>query len=62
MPPLTDPASNEHLPGKFVWADLFNIADFSPVPTWVAWLSLLGFSAMCLVLLARKVKAYEIVR
>jgi predicted enzyme related to lactoylglutathione lyase len=23
LPPLTDPATNEHLPGKFVWADLF---------------------------------------
>lgn len=23
LPPLTDPASNQHLPGKFVWADLF---------------------------------------
>lgn len=23
LPPLTEPASNEHLPGKFVWADLF---------------------------------------
>jgi predicted enzyme related to lactoylglutathione lyase len=23
LPPLTDPPSNEHLPGKFVWADLF---------------------------------------
>jgi len=23
LPPLTEPATNEHLPGKFVWADLF---------------------------------------
>lgn len=23
LPPLTDPATNEHLPGKFVWSDLF---------------------------------------
>ena len=23
LPPLTDPATNEHLPGKVVWADLF---------------------------------------
>ena len=24
LPPITDPASGEHLPGKFVWADLFS--------------------------------------
>ena len=23
LPPLNDPAADEHLPGKFVWADLF---------------------------------------
>jgi len=41
---------------------MFKIPNQSNVSTLVAWLSILGFSAFCIVLLSRKVRAYEVIK
>jgi ABC-type transport system involved in multi-copper enzyme maturation permease subunit len=41
---------------------MFKIPNQSNVSTFVAWLSILGFSAFCIVLLSRKVRAYEVIK
>ena len=45
-----------------IWAQLFEVPDVSQVPAWAAWISVLTFCGVCLALLARKVKAYEVVK
>ena len=45
-----------------VWSGLFGIPGPVDVPVWAAWGSLIAFCAICLLLLSRKVRAYEIVR
>jgi ABC-2 type transport system permease protein len=45
-----------------IWARLFGIEPLSSTPLWVAFVSPLLFCGVCLVLLARKLRPYEIVR
>jgi len=45
-----------------VWAQLFALRISSTIPPFFAWLSLLAFCSACLLLLVRKVRAYEIVK
>jgi ABC-2 type transport system permease protein len=46
---------------KVVWTQLFAIDAYSDVPAWSAWLSLAAFGGIFLMLLVRKIKAYEVV-
>jgi ABC-2 type transport system permease protein len=47
-----------------VWAALFGlpIEDFLKVPVWAAWTTLTAAALLCLLLLSRRVRAYEVVR
>jgi len=45
-----------------IWAGLFGVEPLNDTPQWVAWLSPAIFCAVCLVLLARKLRPYEVVR
>jgi ABC-2 type transport system permease protein len=45
-----------------VWARLYGIEWTEGIPLWSAWASLVLICCVCLGLLARKVKAYEVVR
>jgi len=45
-----------------VYADLFGVERVDQVPVWAAWASLLAAGAVCVALLSRKVRAYEVVR
>jgi len=45
-----------------VWAGLFGLPRPSGMPVGAAWVSLIGGSLLCLALLARRVRAYEVVR
>jgi hypothetical protein len=45
-----------------VWSGLFGIEKPVDIPIWAAWLSLLGVCGVCIWLLHRKVRAYEVVR
>ncbi len=45
-----------------VWSRLFGLAAPSAVPLWAAWGCLLAVCAVSLLLLAKKVRAYEVVR
>ncbi|HEY7600546.1 MAG TPA: hypothetical protein VH741_11520 [Candidatus Limnocylindrales bacterium] len=54
---------------KTVWSDLFgspqgflNEQLMGSVPVWSAWAALATFALICLAMLARKVRAYEVVR
>jgi ABC-2 type transport system permease protein len=47
---------------RVVWASLFGIESPVDIPAYAAWLSLLTLCALCVLLLYRKVRAYEIVR
>jgi ABC-2 type transport system permease protein len=47
---------------RVVWASLFGIESPVDIPAFAAWLSLLTLCALCVLLLYRKVRAYEIVR
>jgi ABC-2 type transport system permease protein len=47
---------------RVVWASLFGIESPVDIPAAAAWLSLLTVCALCVLLLYRKVRAYEIVR
>ncbi len=44
-----------------IWSGLFGLETRSDLPVWAAWLSLLGFVSACILLLHRKVRAYEVV-
>jgi ABC-2 type transport system permease protein len=45
-----------------IWARLFGVTPLATTPLWVAILSPLIFCGVCLVLLARKLRPYEVVR
>jgi ABC-2 type transport system permease protein len=45
-----------------VWAGLFGLPPQSGMPVGAAWVSLVAGSLLCLALLARRVRAYEVVR
>jgi len=45
-----------------VWVKLFGLWTPSDIPGWAAWIALLSLCGFCLWLLARKVRAYEVVR
>jgi hypothetical protein len=47
---------------RVVWQHLFDVGSKAQIPIWAAWSSLLLVCALCLLLLARKVRAYEVVR
>ena len=47
---------------RTIWAGLFRIRPAGGLTEFDAWEALLGLCAFCLYLLARKVKAYEVVR
>jgi ABC-2 type transport system permease protein len=46
---------------RVIWDELFGIGEAS-VPLWAAVIATLGFCAMCVGLLARKLRPYEVVR
>jgi ABC-2 type transport system permease protein len=46
---------------RTVWRSLFGLDPGTGVPVYLAWLALLGLAAVCLFLLHRKVRAYEVV-
>jgi len=45
-----------------VWTDLFRIETDHPISSEAAWIALLAYCGICLALLVRKVRAYEVVR
>jgi ABC-2 type transport system permease protein len=45
-----------------VGATLFGLPNNSAIPVPAAWLSILSFSAFCIVLMAKKIRAYEVVK
>ena len=45
-----------------IWAGLFGVEPLNDTPLWVAWVSPAIFCAACLLLLARKLRPYEVVR
>jgi ABC-2 type transport system permease protein len=47
---------------QVVWAGMFGIESPVQVPLWAAWASLLVVCGVCIALLSRKVRAYEVVR
>jgi len=47
---------------QVVWAGMFGIESPVQVPLWAAWTSLLIVCVVCIALLRRKVRAYEVVR
>ena len=44
-----------------IWGSLFGVELGPDLPVWSAWLSLSTFCGLCLVLLMRKIRAYEVV-
>ncbi len=47
---------------KIVWSWLFKIQTENAIPVWGAVLGLAGVCAFCLLLLSRKIRAYEVIR
>jgi len=47
---------------KILWTWLFNIQSENAIPVWGAVLGLLGVCVFCLLLLSRKIRAYEVIR
>ena len=47
---------------RVVWSSLFGVTTWSDTPVWAAWMSLLGACGFCILLLARKIRAYEVVK
>lgn len=45
-----------------VWTSLFRINGERAIPVFQAWMALLAYCVICLVLLVRKVRAYEVIR
>jgi ABC-2 type transport system permease protein len=45
-----------------VWKSLFALPHTSTIPVPVAWLSVLAFCGLCLAVLLRKVRAYEVIK
>ena len=48
--------------GHLVTGHALGVPGSDDVPVWAAWLSLAAICGLCLLLLARKIKAYEVVR
>ncbi|MFQ5739968.1 MAG: hypothetical protein ACE5JX_13250 [Acidobacteriota bacterium] len=46
---------------RTVWSWLFGVKIWSQIPVWSAWLALLAVCAFCLLLLSRKLRAYEVI-
>ena len=46
---------------RVVWSSLFGVSTWSATPVWAAWLSLLSACGICVLLLRRKIRAYEVV-
>jgi ABC-2 type transport system permease protein len=47
---------------RVVWSSLFGVKFWANVPVGAAWLSLIAACSLCVLLLARKVRAYEVVK
>jgi hypothetical protein len=47
---------------QVIWAAMLGMESPVPVPVWAATCSILGALLICLWLLARRVRAYEVVR
>ena len=47
---------------RVVWSSLFGVSTWTSTPVWAAWLSLLGACGVCVLLLWRKIRAYEVVK
>jgi ABC-2 type transport system permease protein len=47
---------------RVVWSSLFGVKFWANVPVGAAWISLLAACGACILLLARKVRAYEVVK
>ncbi len=47
---------------KILWTWLFNLESENAIPVWGAAMGLVGVCAFCLLLLSRKIRAYEVVR
>lgn len=47
---------------RVIWSGLFGVPSDVPVPVGAAWLSMLSLCGFCLLLLWRKLRAYEVVR
>lgn len=47
---------------QVIWAQLFGVSSEVGLPAWAAWLSVLTVCGACLLLLARRIRAYEVVR
>ena len=47
---------------RVVWSNLFGVTTWSATPVWAAWLSLLAACGVCVLLLWRKIRAYEVVK
>jgi lipopolysaccharide export LptBFGC system permease protein LptF len=45
-----------------VWTALFDVHAERAIPVLQAWLALLAYCAICLALLVRKVRAYEVIK
>jgi hypothetical protein len=47
---------------RVVWSSLFGVRFWANVPVGAAWASLLVACGVCILLLARKIRAYEVVK
>ena len=47
---------------RVVWSNLFGVSTWTDTPVWAAWAALLGACGICVLLLRRKIRAYEIVK
>jgi ABC-2 type transport system permease protein len=47
---------------RTVWQDLFRVTDDMAMSPLTAWLALIGICAICIALLARKIRAFEVVK
>jgi ABC-2 type transport system permease protein len=47
---------------RAIWAGLFGVEPPTDTPLWVAWTSPALFCVVCVLLLARKLRPYEVVR
>jgi ABC-2 type transport system permease protein len=47
---------------RIVWTSLFGIESWGRTPVWAAWASLIALCLLSILLLARRIRAYEVVR
>jgi hypothetical protein len=45
-----------------VWSSLFGVKFWASVPVGAAWISLIAVCCLCVLLLSRKVHAYDVVK